>query len=125
MNTQRNTFSLLFMIRKYRTKSNGEAPIYLRITVNNKQLDMSLHRSIAVDLWDVKEGKAKGNGRNAKTINNFLFSVKASIYENFKELKERKAHLTPSDIKNAYLGIQQEKEEKKKILEIFLHHNQN
>jgi len=123
MNAQRNTFSLLFMIRKYRTKSNGEAPIYLRITVNNKQLDMSLHRSVAVELWDIKEGKVKGNGRLAKSINNFLFSVKASIYENYKELKESKKHLTPIDVKNAYLGIEEKQEEKITLINLFQEHN--
>ena len=123
METQRNTFSLLFMIRKYRTKSNGEAPIYLRITVNNRRLDMSLHRGIAVELWDIKEGKVKGNGRLAKTINNFLFSVKASIYEVYKELKESKRILTPIDIKNAYLGIGDEPEEKVTLVNLFQEQN--
>jgi len=121
----KSTFSLLFYLKKNRLNKIGQAPIYYRITVNNKQLDMSLHRSIAVELWDIKEGKAKGNGRNAKTINNFLFSVKASIYENFKELKERKALLTPTDIKNAYLGIEEEKEAKITLVNLFQEHNED
>ena len=32
-----NTFSLLFYIRKSKTKSNGTVPIYVRITINGKR----------------------------------------------------------------------------------------
>ena len=36
-----NTFSLLFYIRTTKTKSNGTAPIYVRITINGKRAGFS------------------------------------------------------------------------------------
>ncbi len=49
MNAIQSTFSLLFVIRKHRLLKNGEAPIYLRITVNGKVADITVGRSVRTD----------------------------------------------------------------------------
>lgn len=35
LNKNRNTFNLVCYIKKAKTLKNGEAPVYMRITVNN------------------------------------------------------------------------------------------
>lgn len=41
-----NTFSVIFYLRRYKTASNGKTPIYARITVDGKRMDISVKRSI-------------------------------------------------------------------------------
>ncbi len=118
---KRNTFSPLFFIKKHRAKSNGEVPIYLRITINGQSLDMSMHREVIASKWDNRTGVVIGNSREAKLINSYLFSVKSSIYEHYKYLRETDDELTPTRVKNSYLGIAEEK--RKSIVEIFTEHN--
>ena len=117
----RNTFSPMFFIKKHRVNSNGEVPIYLRITINGKSTDMSMHRSIDSSHWDKTSGTIIGNNKIAREINNYLLSVNSSIYEHYKYLRETDKELTPISLKNAYLGIK--KEEGKKVIELFEKHN--
>jgi len=122
MSIERNTFNQLFYIKKHRANSKGEAPIYLRLTVNKKRIEMSLHRYVPIELWDKKMGMANGNTREAKIINKYIFSVKVSMYEHFKNLREQDIYLTPTHIKNAYLGIKK-KEEKITLVKLFQEQN--
>lgn len=55
------TFNLLFFIKKNKIRSNGTAPIYLRITIDGKAAEISAKRYIDPKKWDVKVYKALGN----------------------------------------------------------------
>ena len=61
-----NTFSMIFFIKRTKLLNNGEAPIYLRITVNGLRGEMAIFRSILPEMWDSAKGRAKGNVREIK-----------------------------------------------------------
>jgi len=82
---------------------------------------MSIHRTVAPGKWDKRSCIVLGSNREAKLINSYLFSVKSSIYEQYKYLRETDDELTPTRVKNAYLGIAEEK--RKSIVEMFVEHN--
>lgn len=103
MSSKRNTFKQLFIVKKHRVNANGESPIYLRITINGKTSDMSVHREVDVNMWDSKLAMAIPNSKKLKSLNDYLFSIKTSIYEHYKYLRETKKEITPQIIKNAYL----------------------
>lgn len=44
---ERTTFSLLFYIRRTKLNKEGEAPIFMRVTVNGQRADASVKRFIA------------------------------------------------------------------------------
>ena len=46
-----NTFSILFFVKKHRL-SDGKAPLYVRITVDGKRVDLSIKRKVNLDRWD-------------------------------------------------------------------------
>ena len=56
-----NTFRILFYLKRTKLLKNGEAPIFMRITVNGERAEISTHRSIDPKLWDQK--KEKNNPR--------------------------------------------------------------
>lgn len=118
----RNTFSIHFFIRKNRIDEAGQAPIYLRISVNAQRIEMSMHRSINVQYWNLSLGVAIGTSKIARDTNNYLDSVRSTIYEHYKYLRETGKDVTAISVKNSYLGIEVEKG--KKILEIFQEHNE-
>jgi len=43
---KRSTFSQLFFVKKHRKNSQGKVPIYLRITLNGRKIEMSIHRNV-------------------------------------------------------------------------------
>ena len=117
---KRITFNQLVFIKKNRKNSKNEAPIYLRITVNGQQTEMSLHRRVDINLWDKASGTIIGNKKEVKAINDYLMSIKSSIYEHYKYLRETEKIVTPIAIKNAYFGIEKKGEG---IIEIYKKHN--
>ena len=60
------TFNLLFFIKKNKIKSDGTAPIYLRITIDGVPKEISAKRSIHPDKWDNKLQKVSGNSIETK-----------------------------------------------------------
>ena len=72
---KRTTFSILFYIKRTKLLKNGNAPVYMKITVNGKSSEVSLKRSILPKLWDTKKNKAKGSSSESVNLNDYLTSV--------------------------------------------------
>lgn len=115
-----STFSLLFFIRKERKNTDGEAPIFLRITINGKRAEISIKRYIDPDKWDSKANKAKGNKSETKSLNLYLDTVKNKIHDHHRQMVDRNEIITAKKLKNRYLGLT---ETNKYILECFKDHN--
>jgi site-specific recombinase XerD len=115
-----NTFSLLFYIRTTKTKSNGTAPIYVRITINGKRAEFSAKRTIDPNKWNNTKGRAKGSNEQTKSLNKYLDTIQAKVYENQQELMQKNKSITAYTLKNAVLDITTDK---KTLLGVFESHN--
>jgi site-specific recombinase XerD len=113
------TLSLLFYLRKDALNEKGEAPIYLRITVNGQRSAVTLNRHIDPLKWN-SAGKAKGNKEEIKELNGYLDSVKNSIHAHQRNMLDRNKVITADSLRNAFLGLN---EQKHTILELFEEHN--
>lgn len=49
---KQESMKVLFFIRKSRLKKNGEAPIFLRVTINGQLDEVRIQRSVPLKLWD-------------------------------------------------------------------------
>lgn len=47
-----STFSILFWINAHRADKNNLSIIYARITINGKNVGLSLKQRVNVDVWD-------------------------------------------------------------------------
>ena len=114
------TFNVLFWIYKSRTKVNGQAPIYCRITVNGKRTQFSVNRDIEPGRWITAAGMAKGNSEEARTLNAYLDMVKGEIHKHYNRLLASSEFISADTVKNSYLGLG---EEQKSLIETFEYHN--
>lgn len=114
------TFSVLFWIYKSRTKVNGQAPIYCRITVNGKRTQFSINRDIDPNKWIASVGAAKGNSEEARTLNSYLNKVRNELFKHFNLLEASDQFITADTIKNCYLG---NSEKQRSLIETFEYHN--
>jgi hypothetical protein len=57
------TFSVQFFMRTQKLLRNGEARIFLRISVNGKAVEYTTSHSIHPDLWDTARGQAFARSR--------------------------------------------------------------
>ena len=114
-----NTFSILFYVKKHRA-NNGEVPIYVRITVDKKRVDLSIRRRVALERWDENRGVAKGNRQNSRMLNIYLEQVRTRLYECQQQLELERQLVTAEAIKNRYLG---QDDRGKTLKELVEYHN--
>ncbi len=115
-----NTFGIQFIIRKNKAKEEL-APIYVRITVDARRVEISLKRWINPNDWDSIKGKAKGSKEDAKSLNHYLEEVRTRLVENYQELQVQKQLITADTIKDLFLGLDQKEYTLCKLVE---YHNQ-
>jgi len=114
------SLSLLFYIKKSKANSVGKSAIYLRITLEGRRSEFSIHRKIQIDAWNSRTQLAMGNSFEVQEINMHLGLLKNKVYtiqQNFE--RENKAY-TASDLRNVLLG---KDKAQKMLLEIFKEHN--
>ncbi|WP_255489385.1 site-specific integrase [Dysgonomonas sp. 216] len=117
---KQKTFSILFFLRKNKIKSNGEAPICVRITINGKACEILIKRSVDISLWDQTKGCVKGKGRIAAEINSYIDIIKAKLRNIYRELEAEERQVTAEIIRNKYFGVE---EKHKTLLQVFSEHN--
>ncbi|AZA60017.1 site-specific integrase [Chryseobacterium indoltheticum] len=98
------TFNLLFFIKKNKIRTNGTAPIYLRITIDGKAADITAKRYIDPKKWDHKAHKAVGNSLEAKTLNNYLKTLEQQVYDSHYLMLKEEDFVTAESLKSKLLG---------------------
>ncbi|GAA3554112.1 site-specific integrase [Snuella lapsa] len=116
----KNTFSLLFFIKKSKADRTGRANIYLRITVNGQRAELSIRRKILVNFWNADSNLAKGNSKESQDINRYITTIKNKIYSIEQQYISNGKPITAVSLRDSYLG---KDSNKKMLLEIFEDHN--
>jgi site-specific recombinase XerD len=114
------TFNLLFFIKKNKIRTNGTAPIYLRITIDGKAADIAAKRYIDPQKWDGKAHKAMGNSQEAKTLNIYLKTLEQQVYDSHYVMLKEDNNVTAVGLKSKLLGTDIEQ---RILITIFQEHN--
>lgn len=110
-----------YLIRLSKTQ-NGKAPIYCRINIEGKRVEISLKKYLDPDKW-VKAGggRAKGNSEEARVVNMAIEQLNAQIHYHYNQLQQHSENITAQQIKNLITG---NSEKNYTLLEAFKHHNE-
>ncbi len=98
------TFNLLFFIKKNKIRTNGTAPIYLRITIDGEAAEIAAKRYIDPKKWDNKSQKAVGNSQEAKTLNSYLKTLEQKVYDFHYLMLKEEDFVTAESLKSKLLG---------------------
>lgn len=115
------TFSVLFWVYTQRTRNN-QAPLYARISVNKKKLNLSLKRKVEVNRWDSAKQRIKGTGANSRELNLFLDQEYARLIQVYQEIRYQGKAITPENIKARYF---KEDQNLFSFEDLFTYHNEN
>lgn len=115
-----STLNISFLIRRNRTNKHGEAPIYMRISVDQERVEMVTGRYINPLSWNGKLNKAFPKKKGGVQINQFLDALKNGIYDHHTEMVKNGEDINAKKLKARFLGID---EDRKTLLEIFEYHN--
>ena len=115
------TFSILFWVYSRRAKNN-EAPLFARISVNRKKINISLKRKVDVNRWDASKQRVKGTGAKAKDLNLFLDQEYSRLVQIYQEIRYQGKVISPENVKARYF---KEDQSLLTLEDIFLYHNEN
>lgn len=124
MTSRNNTFYLSCYLKRLNASKIGEAPIYLRITVNKQVAAVSLQGLVQPELWNQAKERSKGKDKSAIELNNYINSAKAKITTMYRELELDGKHITAQLLKDMYLGNHKDEEKSKTLVEVHSDHNE-
>lgn len=114
------TFSIIFYPRGNDVDKNGNAPIYLRITVNGKRSELSIKKKIPISKWNSEAGKVRGTRQEVRELNRYMDTIKNKVNRIYDQLLEKETFVSADIIKNIYSG---KSKKHKMILVLFQEHN--
>lgn len=112
--------SISFWLRKDPKDKNAKAAIMLRITINGVRDGFSLGYQVIPEKFNNKAAEISGKSLEAIEINKHILFVRSEMIRHYNLLKAQGPTITPTMIKNAYLGIGREK---KTLIEVIDFHN--
>jgi site-specific recombinase XerD len=112
--------SILFYLRKSRENKKGEAPVYMRVTVEGNRIDLTTNRFIHPDKWSTEAAAMKGNSEEARTFNTYLSTLKNKVLKHINNLEIQGVEITADTLKALMIGAPQNK---KSLVEVFRYHN--
>jgi hypothetical protein len=75
-----------FYVKEVKKDFNGEAPIYLRITINGERAEISTNRRINPAMWDKASERVVGRSESARVINSSLNNLVGKVEKYFSGL---------------------------------------
>ncbi|MES2590202.1 MAG: site-specific integrase [Bacteroidota bacterium] len=111
------TVSILFWNNKSKIR-NGKAPIYCRVSVYGKRVEIATGKFIEPENW--QSGKVTSKTEESKTINKYLILMENELYSKASDLSYRGEHISAEKIRNLYKGVGKNE---KMFLVIFKDHN--
>lgn len=99
----KNTFNILFFIKKNEAKQNGYCTIMVRITIDGEYLQFSTKQEILPHLWNQKNGSASGRTIAARQVNDHLTTIRLDLHNHYRKLSDKYGKVFPLMVKNAYL----------------------
>ena len=104
----KNTFSLLFYLKKPKNYVAGAMPIYMRITVDGVPKELSTGKQCEPERWNPKTNRLEGKKEDARTINCHLKTIEDKVDQAHTDLFKAEQSITAVSIKNKYLGVEEE-----------------
>ncbi|MFT3796189.1 site-specific integrase [Flavobacterium sp.] len=112
--------TLHFYAKKTKANVAGLLPIYIRLTVDGERLEFSSKKFIEKSKWSDELSKMKGTSEEARSINNYLDSVKSQIIDIQMTLTHKREAL---NIENFRKRLFDETDSQRMLLPIYRDHN--
>ena len=101
------TFSVNFHLQKHKKNKKGLCPIYMRVILNGRKIELSSHCAVRIGEWSKKNHKTTAKRKELRHINLMLENMRAEIYNCYRRLTEKSMVFDVKDIKSAFLKEEQ------------------
>lgn len=116
---KKNTFKVLFLIRRNQVNKEGKCAIMIRITVDGEYERINSTLTIEPELWDSAASKAIGRSSKIAEFNKRIEDIRHVIKEHYYDILNRHGYVTAEMVKNAYTGVTAKEES---LVPLYLQH---
>jgi site-specific recombinase XerD len=113
-------FTVSFQLKKNKTRRDGKAPVYLRITLDGERFENSTHRYTDADSWDPVQQKVRGRNEAAKIINEYLSGLRTDIGRYYNKLSDSGKPISIDSFRRKFKG---DRSNQYTILQVFEENN--
>lgn len=117
---KRQTFNVLFFVRRTKVLKSGETPIMLRITIEGQLAEIQLKRTVKPTNWNQAKERCSARDATSLEINRYLESVKYRLFDIHRSMEDDDKFINPIAIKRQFLGLDKEH---KMLFQVFQEHN--
>lgn len=83
---RRDSFNVLFFIKKTKLLKNGEASVCMRITVNGARVETNIRKSIEHVSWNQAKECARGKSCKSTELNNYIEESRIKLHRIYTQL---------------------------------------
>lgn len=117
-----NDVKVLFWLYKSKSNKEGKAPIYLRLTVKSKKVEIATGYWIKQEDWNTEKQQSKGVSESSVLINNYIVSTKSKLLQIQNSFTiAGSPNISAEIVKERLLGVEPET---KSLLQLFAYHNE-
>jgi site-specific recombinase XerD len=120
-----NIPTLTFLLQEKKLKKDGNAPIYLRITINGTRSEVSTKVDIAPSKWDSKKELIKGKEPLTIRLNQELQNFKLKVYDVLEQVKIQRYDITANNLKLGLSGELFQNHTLKQVYALFIENLEN
>ena len=120
---KRDSFNVLFFIKKAKLLKNGEAFVCMRITVNGVRVENNIRKSIEPALWNQAKECAKGKSRKSCDLNAYIEDARIKLHQTFNELEEQGQFITARLLQEKFFGQDKASEVIRTLIGTMQEHN--
>jgi hypothetical protein len=114
------SFTMFYYLKKRSNSEQEKLPIYLRLTVDGKRIEVATKRDCEPSKWNSSSGRKNGSKEDVRLLNAYLDTLQNKIYDIHRELIAQGKEITSEVIKGKLTGTV---DKPKMIIELFQEHN--
>jgi site-specific recombinase XerD len=100
----KTNFSLLFYLKKQKVYASGPMPVYMRITVNGKRVEVSTGRDCEPSGWNSHAGRGIGTKSETRALNTYLDTLQTKVMNAHQQLIGAGKEITADKLRNQFIG---------------------
>lgn len=101
---KKNTFTILFLIKRTRVSVKGGTSILVRVTINGARSETTTGLKTDPDLWNSRLGKSTGRDKISAELNKRLDVIRVRLMQAYRKLELDGKQPTAREVMDAYLG---------------------
>lgn len=102
---RRDSFNVLFFIKKTKLLKNGEASVCMRITVNGARVETNIRKSIEPVSWNQAKECARGKSRKSTELNDYIEESRIKLHRIYTQLEENGELITARILQEKFFGV--------------------